>query len=78
MERHLCPPWRLAWQAVVNEARLRRKEQRLSQRHLAALANVSQPTISRFELVREDIQLSSVLAILNALGMLSDAYQTPL
>jgi transcriptional regulator with XRE-family HTH domain len=42
---------------------------RLTQRQLAALANVSTPTVSRFELAAQDIQLSSALAILEALGM---------
>jgi transcriptional regulator with XRE-family HTH domain len=42
---------------------------RLTQRQLASLANVSTPTVSRFELAAQDIQLSSALAILEALGM---------
>jgi transcriptional regulator with XRE-family HTH domain len=42
---------------------------RLTQKQLAALANVSTPTVSRFELAARDIQLSSALAILEALGM---------
>jgi transcriptional regulator with XRE-family HTH domain len=41
----------------------------LTQRQLAALANVSTPTVSRFELAAKDVQLSSVLAILDVLGM---------
>lgn len=41
----------------------------LTQKQLAALANVSTPTISRFEQAEEDIQLSSVLPILEALGL---------
>ena len=41
----------------------------LTQRQLAALAKVSTPTISRFEQNDKDIQLSSALAILDALGM---------
>lgn len=41
----------------------------LTQKQLASLANVSTPTISRFEQVDKDIQLSSVLAILDVLGM---------
>lgn len=41
----------------------------LTQRQLATLANVSTPTVSRFELAAKDIQLSSVLAILEVLGM---------
>ena len=41
----------------------------LTQKQLAALAKVSTPTVSRFEQDDEDIQLSSVLAILGVLGM---------
>jgi len=42
---------------------------KLTQRQLATLANVSTPTVSRFELAAKDVQLSSVLAILDVLGM---------
>jgi transcriptional regulator with XRE-family HTH domain len=42
---------------------------KLTQRELAALANVSTPTVSRFELAAKDVQLSSALAILDVLGM---------
>jgi transcriptional regulator with XRE-family HTH domain len=42
---------------------------KLTQRQLAMLANVSTPTVSRFELAAKDVQLSSVLAILDVLGM---------
>lgn len=41
----------------------------LTQKQLATLARVSTPTISRFEQAAEDIQLSSALPILDALGM---------
>ena len=41
----------------------------LTQRQLAALANVSTPTVSRFEQAAKDVQLSSVIAILDVLGM---------
>lgn len=41
----------------------------LTQKQLAALAKVSTPTVSRFEQDDEDLQLSSVLAILGVLGM---------
>lgn len=41
----------------------------LTQKQLASLASVSTPTVSRFEQVDKDIQLSSVLAILGVLGM---------
>jgi transcriptional regulator with XRE-family HTH domain len=42
---------------------------KLTQKQLAALAKVSTPTISRFENDEKDIQLSSVLAIIDVLGM---------
>lgn len=41
----------------------------MTQRQLAALAKVSAPTVSRFEQNAKDIQLSSALAILDALGL---------
>ncbi len=55
----------------MNEARRRRKSQGLTMRRLAAVANVSLPTVLRFEKNQRDIQLSSVLAILNALGLVA-------
>jgi transcriptional regulator with XRE-family HTH domain len=42
---------------------------KLTQKRLASLAKVSTPTVSRFEQAERDLQLSSVLAILDALGM---------
>lgn len=62
--------FQLNWQALVEEAKQRRKKQNLTQEKLALLANVSTPTISRFENGSKDIQLSSILNILNMLGML--------
>jgi transcriptional regulator with XRE-family HTH domain len=41
----------------------------LTQAQLAALAKVSTPTISRFEQAEKNIQLSTVLAVLDVLGM---------
>jgi transcriptional regulator with XRE-family HTH domain len=41
----------------------------LTQKQLASLAKVSTPTVSRFEQAEKDLQLSSVLAILDVLGM---------
>jgi len=55
----------------VEEARRRRRERKISMRRLAAISNVSLPTVLRFEKNSQDIQLSSVLAILGALGMLA-------
>jgi transcriptional regulator with XRE-family HTH domain len=42
---------------------------KLTQKQLASLAGVSTPTISRFEQAEKDLQLSSMLAILDVLGM---------
>lgn len=41
----------------------------MTQKRLGEVAGVSTPTISRFEQAAKDIQLSSALAILQALGM---------
>lgn len=41
----------------------------LTQQQLAAMAKVSTPTVSRFEQAGKNVQLSSVLAILETLGM---------
>jgi transcriptional regulator with XRE-family HTH domain len=67
MERDI----QLDWQEITEEARRRRKERKLPMRRLAAQANVSLPTVLRFEKNERDIQLSSALAILNALGMVA-------
>jgi transcriptional regulator with XRE-family HTH domain len=42
---------------------------KLTQKQLASLARVSTPTVSRFEQAEKDMQLSSMLAILDVLGM---------
>jgi transcriptional regulator with XRE-family HTH domain len=64
--------FRLNWQAYIEEARQRRKSQKLTQKRLGELARVSTPTVSRFENGEKDIQLSSVTSILGVLGMLDD------
>ena len=61
--------FRLSWTLLVEEAIRRRHGMKLTQKQLATLAKVSAPTISRFEQNDKDIQLSSVLAILDVLGM---------
>lgn len=66
MERDI----RLNWNLLVKEAIKRRKERKISQRRLAAIAEVSQPTISRFEQQKQDIQLSSAVKILDVLGLI--------
>jgi transcriptional regulator with XRE-family HTH domain len=64
--------FRINWPAIVEEAKQRRKAERLTQVRLAELARVSTPTISRFESGDRDIQLSSVTSILGVLGMLDE------
>ena len=59
----------LNWSVLVEEAIRRRQGMKLTQRDLAGLANVSTPTVSRFEQAAKDVQLSSALAILDVLGM---------
>ena len=66
MERNV----RLNWEVIVRQARDRRKERGLTQRHLAALANVGRSTLNRFENQSGDVTLSSVLRILGVLDML--------
>jgi transcriptional regulator with XRE-family HTH domain len=64
--------FRINWPAIVEEAKQRRKSEKLTQKRLAELASVSTPTISRFESGERDIQLSSVTNILGVLGMLDE------
>lgn len=61
--------FRINWAGLVEEAKQRRKAQKLTQARLAILAGVSTPTVSRFESAETDIQLPTVLSILGVLGM---------
>lgn len=65
MERNI----QLNWQSFVQEAVKRRKEQNLTQEQLAVLANVSKPTLNRFEQGKTNIKLDSALKILKILGL---------
>jgi len=65
MERNL----RLNWQAVIKEAIKRRKQQRLTQKQLAVLAQVSGPTVNTFEQGKTNITVASALKILTCLGL---------
>ena len=65
MERQFC----INWPATIEEAKQRRKAQGLTQSRLAKMAGVSTPTISRFENGEKAIQFSTVMKILNVLGM---------
>jgi transcriptional regulator with XRE-family HTH domain len=64
--------FRINWPAIVEEAKQRRKSQKLTQQRLGELAGVSTPTISRFENGEKDIQLSSITSILGVLGMIDE------
>jgi len=64
--------FRINWPAIVEEAKQRRKDQKLTQQRLAELAGVSTPTISHFENGKKDLQLSTINSILRVLGMLDE------
>lgn len=66
MERNIS----LDWKAIVKESIRRRKQSRLTQKQLAAIAGVSGPTVTRFERQENNITLDSAFAILKTLGML--------
>jgi transcriptional regulator with XRE-family HTH domain len=61
--------FRLSWTLLVEEAVRRRHKLNLTQKQLATLAKVSTPTVSRLEQNDKNLQLSSVLALLDVLGM---------
>lgn len=60
---------KFSWEKIVSAAVARRKELGFTQKRLALLVNVSTPTVSRFENSSHDINLSSALAIVKALGV---------
>ncbi len=59
----------LNWKRLVDEAVAVRKQERLSQRDLAALAGVTQPTVVKFEKASTSLRVDSALAILRALSL---------
>jgi transcriptional regulator with XRE-family HTH domain len=61
--------FQINWPVLVEEAVRRRHGLKLTQKRLASLAKVSTPTVSRLEQAEKDLQLSSVLAIFDVLGM---------
>jgi transcriptional regulator with XRE-family HTH domain len=66
--------FQINWSAIVEEAKQKRKDQRLTQKRLATLAGVSTPTISRFEGGEKGVQLSSIMNILTVLGMVDERH----
>ena len=66
MERNI----QLDWQGLVREAIKRRKENKLSQKHLAAIAGINHVSIIKFEKMQENIELKTAFAILRVLGLL--------
>lgn len=69
MEDEKKPMKSINWHFLRQEAKLRRVNQRFTQKRLAMIADVSVPTISRFENGKQDIQLKSVIKILSCLGL---------
>ena len=59
----------LDWDELVDQAVAIRKEEKISQRDLAALAGVTAPTVIKFEQKRTTIRVESALAILAVLGL---------
>lgn len=62
----------LNWPGLVAEAIQRRKAEGLSQRDMAALAGVTQPTVVKFESGSTRIKLDSAMAILNVVGLVGE------
>lgn len=60
---------RLNWKDLVTQAVRIRKQEKLTQRQLAALAGVTQPTIVKFEKGSTTMRIESALSILAALGL---------
>lgn len=65
MERNIF----LNWSDLVKEAIKRRKLQHLTQEQLAVLAQVSKPTLNRFEQGKKNITVENAMKILNILGL---------
>jgi transcriptional regulator with XRE-family HTH domain len=62
----------LNWQNLVDEALRRRKQERLTQREHAALANVSIPTMSAFERAETTLTLAKAFDILRVVGLVDE------
>ena len=66
MERDI----QIDWDLIVEEAIRRRNEQKLTQDQLALIAQVSKPTLVKFERQQGNITLESAFAILRVLGLM--------
>lgn len=66
MERNICLNWSEFVQEVIN----RRKLQHLTQEQLAVLAQVSKPTLNRFEQGKTNITVENAMKIMRVLGLL--------
>ncbi len=62
----------LNWQDLVEEALRRRKDERLTQREHAALANVSIPTMAAFERAETTLTLAKAFDILRVVGLVDE------
>lgn len=62
----------LDWQALVDEAKRRRKAERLTQKEHAALAGVSIPTMISFERGEESLTLGKAFDILRVVGLVRE------
>jgi transcriptional regulator with XRE-family HTH domain len=62
----------LNWQDLVAETLRRRKEERLTQREHAALANVSIPTMAAFERAETTLTLAKAFDILRVVGLVDE------
>lgn len=71
MERNLQPPAQIHWGSLVEEAKNRRKEQKVSQETLGLLVGLSKPTINKFEKGDTTISVENALKILKAVGLVT-------
>ena len=62
--------FQLNWPILIEEAKQRRKSLKITQKRLALMANISTPTVSRFENGEKDIGLSTILNLFGLLGMI--------
>jgi len=63
---------KINWGNVVDEAKKRRRGLKMTQYKLALMAEVSTPTLQRFERGDKNLKVSSVLKIISCLGMVDE------